>query len=124
MAGFWKRAWAAAAIAVTSWAVGATAAQAQATDACPNGWSPEAAVEFAPPVRAVESGVANRERAGGCTLLDDIWAAEPFASHRAFVRHVERAPTRSWRSSRSGRATSSSTTPSSIRTSTSCPTPR
>ena len=65
MAGFWKRAWASAAIAVTSWAVGATAAQAQATDACPNGWSPETAVEFAPPVPAVESGVANRSAPAG-----------------------------------------------------------
>ena len=65
-------------------------ADAQVPDACPNGWSPEAAVEFAPPVPAVESGVRNVERAGGCTLLDDIWEAEPFRSHGAFVAHVER----------------------------------
>jgi uncharacterized repeat protein (TIGR01451 family) len=64
-------------------------AQAQ-EDACPNGWSGEALVEFAPPVPAVESGVANVEREGGCTLLDDIWAAEPFASHAAFRAHVAR----------------------------------
>jgi uncharacterized repeat protein (TIGR01451 family) len=65
-------------------------AAAQEGDACPNGWSPEAAVEFAPPVPAVDSGVVNVEDEDGCTLLDDIWAAEPFASHRAFVRHVGR----------------------------------
>jgi uncharacterized repeat protein (TIGR01451 family) len=65
-------------------------AAAQAQDACPNGWSPEAAVEFAPPVPAVDSGVVNVERAGGCTLLDDVWAAEPFRSHDAFVARVSR----------------------------------
>jgi uncharacterized repeat protein (TIGR01451 family) len=65
-----------------------TPAAAQFADGCPNGWSPEAEVEFAPPVPAVGTGVANVERAGGCTLLDDIWAPEPFADHHAFVRHV------------------------------------
>jgi uncharacterized repeat protein (TIGR01451 family) len=72
-----------------TWAVSAPAA-AQEQDACPNGWSPEAEVEFAPPVPAVEAGVGNPERADGCTLLDDIWAAEPFQTHGAFVTHVDR----------------------------------
>src|SRR4051812_46843241 len=50
-------------------------------DACPNGWSSEAHVKF----NAVDSGVTNPERDDGCTLLDAIWDAEPFASHAAFV---------------------------------------
>ena len=99
MAGFGMRVRAIAAVAAAAWAVGAGAAHAQTGDECPNGWSPEAAVEFAPPVPAVDSGVTNRERAGGCTLLDDVWAPEPFASHRAFVRHVERV-TRDFRRER------------------------
>jgi uncharacterized repeat protein (TIGR01451 family) len=52
-----------------------------AADACPNGWSNEA--------RVLDSGVVNPERADGCTLLDAIWDAEPFASHAAFVAHVD-----------------------------------
>jgi uncharacterized repeat protein (TIGR01451 family) len=65
-------------------------ASAQAQDECPNGWSPDANVEFAPPVPAVDSGVQNVEGEFGCTLLDDIWAKEPFAGHAAFVKHVAR----------------------------------
>jgi uncharacterized repeat protein (TIGR01451 family) len=65
-------------------------AAAQAQDRCPNGWSPEARVEFAPPVPAVDSGVQNVEGRSGCTLLDDIWAPEPFRGHAAFVEHVDR----------------------------------
>jgi uncharacterized repeat protein (TIGR01451 family) len=67
--------------------MGAPAA-AQTTDECPNGWSPEATVEFAPPVPAIETGVTNVERPGGCTLLDDIWEPEPFRSHNQFENHV------------------------------------
>jgi peptidoglycan/xylan/chitin deacetylase (PgdA/CDA1 family) len=89
MAGFVKRVSAAAVVAAVVACVPA-AAQAQSPDQCPNGWSPEAAVEFAPPVPAVGSGVANRERPGGCTLLDDIWAPEPFADRGAFISHVSR----------------------------------
>jgi uncharacterized repeat protein (TIGR01451 family) len=58
-------------------------------DACPNGWSPDETVEFGPPVPAVSSGVPNAERADGCTVLDKIWEAEPFASHDGFVAHVD-----------------------------------
>lgn len=58
------------------------------TDACPNGWAASEKVQFGPPVPAVDSGVRNVERANGCSLLDAIWAAEPFASHDAFVAHV------------------------------------
>jgi uncharacterized repeat protein (TIGR01451 family) len=89
MAGFVKRVRATAVVAAAMGALCVPgAAQAQAPDECPNGWSPEAAVEFAPPVPAVDSGVTNRERPGGCTLLDDIWAPEPFADRGAFIAHV------------------------------------
>jgi uncharacterized repeat protein (TIGR01451 family) len=70
--------------------VAAPGASAQEQDACPNGWSPEETVEFAPPVPAVDSGVANVERANGCTLLDEIWEGEPFRSHNRFLNHVAR----------------------------------
>jgi uncharacterized repeat protein (TIGR01451 family) len=63
-------------------------AAAQTADECPNGWSLDETVEFAPPVPAVDSGVANVAGERGCTLLDDIWAAEPFRRHGEFVRHV------------------------------------
>jgi uncharacterized repeat protein (TIGR01451 family) len=68
----------------------APSASAQDEDACPNGWSPDDTVEFAPPVPGVDSGVANAERAEGCTVLDEIWEAEPFRAHGQFVRHVAR----------------------------------
>jgi uncharacterized repeat protein (TIGR01451 family) len=58
-------------------------------DACPNGWSPDEHVAFGPPAPAVDSGVANVEREDGCSVLDEIWEAEPFASHDAFVAHVD-----------------------------------
>ena len=65
-------------------------AAARAQDRCPNGWSADANVEFAPPVPAVDSGVQNVEGESGCTLLDDIWKPEPFRGHAAFVEHVAR----------------------------------
>jgi peptidoglycan/xylan/chitin deacetylase (PgdA/CDA1 family) len=55
-----------------------------ARDACPYGWSPGAEVSFS----GTESGVRNPERADGCTLLDLVWNAEPFADHRTFVSTV------------------------------------
>ena len=76
--------------AAGAWLMVCAPAAAQTADACPNGWSAEATIEFAPPVPAVDSGVTNRERGDGCTLLDDIWKAEPFRSHDAFVDRVER----------------------------------
>ncbi|MET9514854.1 beta-L-arabinofuranosidase domain-containing protein [Streptomyces sp. NPDC002994] len=36
-----------------------------------------------------ESGVANPARADGVTLLDEVWAAAPFKTKSALVRHVE-----------------------------------
>jgi uncharacterized repeat protein (TIGR01451 family) len=65
-------------------------------DACPNGWSPDDTVAFAPPFRpgrpgGIDSGVRNPERADGCTLLDVVWDAEPFDSHGAFVSTVDAA---------------------------------
>jgi uncharacterized repeat protein (TIGR01451 family) len=61
-----------------------------ARDACPHGWSPTQTVSFAPPASGVDSGVPNPERADGCTLLDVIWNAEPFADHKSFVTTVRR----------------------------------
>jgi peptidoglycan/xylan/chitin deacetylase (PgdA/CDA1 family) len=86
MAGFGRGVCVAA--VATTWALSAPAAAQAQEDACPNGWAPDAPVEFAPPVPAVDSGVANPEGPDGCTLLDDVWAPEPFASQRAFERHV------------------------------------
>jgi uncharacterized repeat protein (TIGR01451 family) len=65
-----------------------------ADDACPNGWSTDQTVTFAPPFRpgrpgGIDSGVRNPERPDGCTLLDVIWAGEPFAAHGAFVDRVD-----------------------------------
>ena len=67
-----------------------------ARDACPNGWSPEETVWFAPPFRpgrptGLDSGVRNPERPDGCTLLDLVWNAEPFAGHGDFVDTVDAA---------------------------------
>lgn len=64
-------------------------------DACPNGWSPDDEVTFSPPFGpglhgGIHSGVLNPERPDGCTLLDEIWAGEPFASHTAFLSLVNR----------------------------------
>ncbi|MEV4760003.1 polysaccharide deacetylase family protein [Micromonospora sp. NPDC049559] len=59
------------------------------TDACPNGWAAAKEVVFSPPSGGIRSGVSNPERADGCTLLDAIWAGEPFANHGAFVAHVD-----------------------------------
>src|SRR3954468_19838779 len=58
-------------------------------DACPNGWSTDEHVQFGPPVPAVDSGVLNAERADGCSVLDKIWEAEPFASHDALFAQVD-----------------------------------
>jgi uncharacterized repeat protein (TIGR01451 family) len=74
--------------AAVAFALIAAPAAAQTEDECPNGWSPEAAIEFAPPVPAIETGVTNVESADGCTLLDDIWEPEPFRNHGRFVSHV------------------------------------
>ena len=62
-------------------------------DACPNGWSSDNEVTFSPPFGqglhgGIHSGVLNPERPDGCTLLDAIWAGEPFASHKTFLSLV------------------------------------
>jgi uncharacterized repeat protein (TIGR01451 family) len=80
----------AARLAAACFALLPASASAQAVDACPNGWSAEETVAFAPPVPAVDSGVTNPSRSDGCTLLDEIWEAEPFRGHGAFVAHVSR----------------------------------
>jgi peptidoglycan/xylan/chitin deacetylase (PgdA/CDA1 family) len=64
-------------------------------DACPNGRAPDDEVTFSPPFGpglhgGIHSGVLNPERPDGCTLLDAIWAGEPFASHTAFLSLVNR----------------------------------
>jgi uncharacterized repeat protein (TIGR01451 family) len=82
--------WRICAAVAAAFALWASPAAAQTPDECPNGWSPDESISFAPPVPAIETGVANVERDGGCTLLDDIWAPEPFRSHAAFVTHVNR----------------------------------
>lgn len=79
-----SRGWVAASAAMAVLLGAPGAAQAQAQDACPNGWSPAETVAFAPPVPAIETGVANPERANGCTLLDEIWRGEPFRNARDF----------------------------------------
>src|SRR3954449_11160008 len=75
-----------------------------ALDACPNGWSPDEHVKFGPPVPAIDSGVMNAERADGCSVLDRIWEAEPFASHDAFFENVEAAAAARWRPAARGPA--------------------
>jgi hypothetical protein len=60
-------------------------------DACPNGWSSEETVSFAPPTPAIDSGVRNPERPNGCSLLDVIWDGEPFSSHGSFANRVDTA---------------------------------
>jgi len=87
MAGFGQGVRASAAVTAAVWVL--CAPDTAAADACPNGWSPEETVSFSPPVPAIETGVRNLAGADGCTLLDDIWAPEPFRSHGEFVAHVK-----------------------------------
>lgn len=87
MAGFRRAAW----IGAFALAAVTFPEAAQAADECPNGWSTEETVTFSPPVPAIETGIGNPERAGGCTLLDDIWAGEPYRTHGRFVATVDRA---------------------------------
>lgn len=67
----------------------ANGSPAAAADACPGGWSTETTVWFGPP--RIDTGIANPGRDDGCTLLDLIWAEEPFATHGEFVGTVARA---------------------------------
>ena len=63
-------------------------AQQSPDDACPYGWSAEQTVAFSP--HGPDSGVLNPVADDGCTLLDDVWNAEPFRTHGDFVRTVGR----------------------------------
>ena len=46
---------------------------------------------FGPPTPVIDSGVANPERADGCSLLDVIWNAAPSPATPRFVTHVDEA---------------------------------
>ena len=59
-------------------------------DACPNGFAAGQNVTFGPPTPVIDSGVANPERADGCSLLDAIWNVAP-TGHAGFVTHVDEA---------------------------------
>lgn len=61
------------------------AAATAGTGACAYGYTSEATVWFG---AGADSGVANRETRGGCTVMDEIMADAPFAAHGTFVRTV------------------------------------
>lgn len=63
----------------------AAAGPAAGAAACAYGWTSEATVWFG---ADADSGVPNRETGGGCTVMDEIMAEAPFATHGAFVRTV------------------------------------
>lgn len=67
---------------------GASASESIPTrDACTYGWLGGVGISF----DGVDSGVANPERADGCSLLDLIWASETFPSKASFLAAVHRA---------------------------------
>ncbi|WP_285103466.1 sugar phosphate isomerase/epimerase [Promicromonospora sp. MEB111] len=55
------------------------------TSACAYGYTSQATVWFG---ADADSGVPNRETRSSCTVMDEIMADAPFASHGAFVRTV------------------------------------
>lgn len=55
------------------------------TSACAYGYTSQATVWFG---ADADSGVPNRETRAGCTVMDEIMADAPFATHGAFVRTV------------------------------------
>ncbi|MET8833604.1 sugar phosphate isomerase/epimerase [Micromonospora sp. NPDC004540] len=55
-------------------------------DSCPWGYTASSTVFFGR--NRADSGVPNRDLGDGCTILDAIWAAAPFADHGAFVSTV------------------------------------
>src|SRR4051794_35672112 len=61
-----------------------------AIDECANGFAAGQHITFGPPSPVIDSGVANPERADGCSLLDAIWSA-PLTDHAAFVARVDQA---------------------------------
>src|SRR5690606_20210063 len=60
-------------------------APAPAADACAYGYTSEATVRFG---ADADSGVPNRDTGDGCTVMDEIMARAPFASHGRFVAAV------------------------------------
>ncbi|MFI2486537.1 sugar phosphate isomerase/epimerase family protein [Promicromonospora kroppenstedtii] len=84
--------WLAAAVAATltlpvlaPCAAAAGTGGAAGTAACAYGYTSDATVWFG---AGADSGVPNRETGGGCTVMDEIMAGAPFATHGAFVRTV------------------------------------
>ncbi|MFD6139568.1 sugar phosphate isomerase/epimerase family protein [Promicromonospora sp. NPDC060271] len=55
------------------------------TSSCAYGYTSQATVWFG---AGADSGVPNRETRRGCTVMDEIMAEAPFATHGAFVRTV------------------------------------
>lgn len=83
----WLAAALAAALSFPLLAPPATAQQAPApaADACAYGYTSEATVRFG---ADADSGVPNRDTGDGCTVMDEIMARAPFASHGRFVAAV------------------------------------
>ncbi|MGW5670050.1 sugar phosphate isomerase/epimerase family protein [Micromonospora sp. NPDC003776] len=67
-------------------AAGDPTAPAAVADNCPWGYTTSATVYFGR--GTADSGVPNRDLGDGCTIMDAIWAAAPFADHGSFVRTV------------------------------------
>ncbi|MCW3841067.1 sugar phosphate isomerase/epimerase [Micromonospora yasonensis] len=64
-----------------------TSAPAAVTiDNCPWGYTTSSTVFFGH--GPADSGVPNRDLGDGCTILDTVWAAAPFADHGSFVSTV------------------------------------
>ncbi|MEV0889946.1 sugar phosphate isomerase/epimerase [Promicromonospora sp. NPDC050262] len=84
----WLAAAVAAALSLPVLAAPAGAAETGApagTSACAYGYTSQATVWFG---ADADSGVPNRETRSGCTVMDEIMADAPFATHGAFVRTV------------------------------------
>lgn len=59
---------------------------ADLSDNCPWGYTTSSTVYFGQD--QADSGVPNRDLGDGCTIMDAVWAAAPFADHGSFVRTV------------------------------------
>lgn len=70
---------------------GGASALAQSADACPGGWPATQDVVFS---GDRDTGVANRQGADGCTIMDAIFAGAPFATRSAFLASVVAATRR------------------------------
>ncbi|MFD0787602.1 hypothetical protein ACFQZ8_27175, partial [Micromonospora azadirachtae] len=58
------------------------------TDACPWGYTASSTVLFGQD--RADSGVPNRDRGDGCTIMDAIWGEAPFTNHGSFLLTVTR----------------------------------